>query len=71
MHLLKGLFFLTKCWCYIAWRVIRCAEWNMMTVTLENPDGTRRNIRYMRASGSYDLHDYTYDYKDFLGDLTK
>lgn len=66
MHTLKALYFLTKCFGYIAYRIIKGKEWNKMTVTLENPDDTRTNLSYSKKLGSYNLFTHTYKVGEFL-----
>jgi hypothetical protein len=55
MNKMKAILFLAKCFFYIAKRIIAGKEWNMMTVSLENKDGEREGLRYMRKHGSVDL----------------
>ena len=58
MNKIKGIWFLTRCYFQIMYRLMKSRSWNMMTVNLENEEGKRTLITYLRRMESYELQAY-------------
>ncbi len=58
MNKIKALYFCVKCFSYIFVKILRSMDWNSFQVNLEEKDGRRLNIRYMKHIGSVELMEF-------------
>ena len=58
MNKIKGVIFLLKCVGYVMYRLLRARTWNSITVNLEQADGSRQQLTYMKTTDGFALRKF-------------